>query len=137
MFLLVKSLLPIVLILICEKIWFSFSGEFLKDQLSQIALIKDNEFDIRIDSAILTYLVMSFSISYFVFTINFPDSLIQAISRGFLLGLVIYGVFDLTNRTILTHYSWKLVIVDMIWGTMMYSFVSGITFFVLNQFNRS
>ncbi len=104
MFLLVKSLLPIVLILICEKIWFSFSGEFLKDQLSQIALIKDNEFDIRIDSAILTYLVMSFSISYFVFTINFPDSLIQAISRGFLLGLVIYGVFDLTNRTILTHY---------------------------------
>jgi uncharacterized membrane protein len=43
----------------------------------------------------------------------------QAAGRGALLGLVVYGVYDMTNLATLKGWSWKLSLLDMAWGTLV------------------
>ncbi len=48
-----------------------------------------------------------------------PDSLATAIARSALLGLVAYGVYDMTNLATIRGWSLKLALVDMAWGTFI------------------
>lgn len=41
----------------------------------------------------------------------------DAVFRSALLGLVVYGVYDMTNLAVLRGWTWKLALVDMAWGT--------------------
>ena len=43
--------------------------------------------------------------------------LIDAFMWGSFTGFIMYGAYDLTNMSILTNWSWKIVLIDMIWGT--------------------
>ncbi len=46
-----------------------------------------------------------------------PAGLGQAVLRSALLGLVAYGVYDMTNLATLRGWTVKLALVDMAWGT--------------------
>ncbi len=129
----VGMVLHLVLILGLEKIWFSFAGSFLKRELSSIALIENNQFQVRLNAAILVYLIMAFSLQYFVFALKTPEGLFDVLTRSATLGFVVYGVFDLTNRAILRDYSWSMAIVDMFWGVFLYSAVGLISFYILGK----
>lgn len=39
-----------------------------------------------------------------------------SVARAAAMGLVVYGVYNLTNRATLAHYSWLLALVDTAWG---------------------
>jgi len=56
------------------------------------------------------------------------QSLGHAIVLGALLGLVTYAAYDLTNLATLDGFPFKVVVVDMIWGTALCATVSGITY---------
>ena len=56
------------------------------------------------------------------------QSLGHAIVLGALLGLVTYAAYDLTNLATLDGFPFKVVLVDMIWGTVLCATVSGITY---------
>lgn len=48
-----------------------------------------------------------------------PPSLGEAVLKAALVGLVAYGVYDLTNLATLRHWSWKLALADIAWGTFI------------------
>ena len=48
-----------------------------------------------------------------------PQSLGQAVFRSALLGLVVYGVYDMTNLATLRGWSLKLALSDVAWGTLV------------------
>ena len=48
-----------------------------------------------------------------------PPSAWHAAGRGALLGLIAYGVYDMTNLATLNGWSWRLSLVDMAWGTFV------------------
>ena len=56
------------------------------------------------------------------------QSLGHAVVLGALLGLVTYAAYDLTNLATLDGFPFKVVLVDMIWGTVLCATVSGITY---------
>ena len=56
------------------------------------------------------------------------QSLGYAVALGALLGLVTYAAYDLTNLATLEGFPFKVVVVDMIWGTVLCAGVSGITY---------
>lgn len=41
----------------------------------------------------------------------------EQVLRAAVVGLVAYGVYDLTNRATLRHWPWRLVLADIAWGT--------------------
>lgn len=58
-----------------------------------------------------------------------PDSLGAALFKSAAFGLVAYGVYDLTNMATLRHWSVKLALTDMAWGTFI-SLAAGAVAFV-------
>ena len=56
------------------------------------------------------------------------QSLGHAVILGAILGLVTYAAYDLTNLATLEGFPLKVVVVDMVWGTVLCAAVSGITY---------
>lgn len=56
------------------------------------------------------------------------QSLGHAVVLGALLGLVTYAAYDLTNLATLDGFPFKVVVIDMVWGTVLCAAVSGITY---------
>ncbi len=56
------------------------------------------------------------------------QSLSHAIALGALLGLVTYAAYDLTNLATLDGFPFKVVLVDMVWGTVLCGSVSAVTY---------
>ena len=43
----------------------------------------------------------------------------EAVLRAALIGLLVYGTYDLTNMATLRHWSLRLALVDIAWGTLV------------------
>lgn len=56
------------------------------------------------------------------------QSLGRAVLLGALLGLVTYAAYDLTNLATLEGFPFRVVVVDMAWGTVLCAVVSAVTF---------
>ena len=73
-------------------------------------------------AAVACYLVLAFAINYFI--IKDKKSVVDA----FLLGFVIYGVFDLTNMVIFKKWDLMLTIMDMVWGGVLFATTTYLTY---------
>ena len=62
-----------------------------------------------------------------IFVIPSSQTSLQALIYGALLGLITYGIYDLTNFSIIKEYSLKITIIDIIWGTFLLGIVSFLT----------
>jgi len=45
---------------------------------------------------------------------------------GALSGFIVYGVYNFTNYSTLTHYTLKLAVLDTLWGTFAFGVVSAL-----------
>lgn len=72
----------------------------------------------KLYSAIITYILMSYGLKILV--IDTKNSLNEKFKKAFLLGVVVYGVFDFTNLTIIDKWQLEISIMDMIWGGILF-----------------
>jgi len=72
--------------------------------------------------AILCYILLIGGLNYFI--ISPKRSLMDA----FLLGLVIYGVYETTNYTILQKWNMQAVALDTLWGGILFALTTKITY---------
>ena len=74
--------------------------------------------EIRLAPAILFYLLYVAGILVFVSgpaTATWPSTLLY----GALFGLFCYATFELTSLSLLKHWTWAVVLVDVSWGTLV------------------
>ena len=76
--------------------------------------IQGKDMSFRIVPAVLCYMLMIFGLYFLI--INSRVSEKQKLINSFVLGLVIYGVYDLTNYATIINWSSSIAIMDMIWG---------------------
>jgi uncharacterized membrane protein len=70
-------------------------------------------------AAILFYLLYAAGVSYFAVLTNSNHGLLTFALSGALIGLLSYGTYDLTNMATLAKWTWRLVVLDMLWGTVV------------------
>jgi len=74
----------------------------------------------RIIPGIICFLVLSFGINYFVLDkINDNNILLDSLKYGLPFGLVVYGVYDLTNIATFHKYTFETMIIDIVWGGIL------------------
>jgi uncharacterized membrane protein len=78
--------------------------------------------------AVAAYLFLSLGITMFV--LPRVGTLLQAAAFGALYGLVVFGVYEATNMAILQGWSWRVVVVDILWGCLGGAVLSCILFSV-------
>jgi len=57
-------------------------------------------------------------------------SVLVALWRGALFGLLAYATYDLTNLSTIRDWPWQVSVVDMIWGTTVTGIVATVGYFV-------
>ena len=85
----------------------------------QIVDIQGSEIKFRLLPAIVCYIALIFGLYYFV--INTNETREKKILNAFLLGLVIYAVYETTNYAILDKWTSEMVIIDTIWGGILFA----------------
>ena len=108
----------IVLILIDSIYLHTVSNYFNK----QIFSIQKSEIKLELVPAIICYLFLVFGLYYFIIKDKRP------IFDAFLLGIVIYMVYETTNKAILKNWNWKTVIIDGVWGGILFALTTYIIY---------
>jgi len=117
----VKILTTIFILVFFDLIYFYF----MKDMLSkQIIQVQGSPLVMDFFAAGLCYIALAFGLYYFV--LREKRSLLEA----FLLGIVIYAVYETTTKASLKKWSYKIVILDTLWGGILFT----LTTFVLRKF---
>ena len=78
----------------------------------------------KIPSMILCYLFLIAGINYFIIM---PK---RTVFDAFFLGIVIYGVYETTNFTLLNKWPLNIAIIDTLWGGILFALTTYITYAV-------
>ena len=88
----------------------------IKDYFNnQIKSVQGSPMNVNIFGAVLCYIFLIFGINYFIIK---PK---KSVSEAFLLGIVIYGVYETTNYALFKNWSILTVIIDTLWGGILFA----------------
>ena len=91
--------------------------------------VQKSPLKVRIIPAILVYVLMPFAVTYFA--ILQSKSITDAGVKGALLGLTIFGVYDLTNLATLDGWTIEMAIRDILWGIIMFTITSVVGYYFI------
>lgn len=126
----IKFVVALIIILIVDGIWLGYiSKKFYLKEMSSFSMTENGSLKARIYPIVFIYLLMAFGFAYFI---NIASGfLFSNFLKGAFFGLVLYGVYDLTNHALIKEFSLKLVLVDMLWGSILFGIVSLISGLIL------
>jgi uncharacterized membrane protein len=91
--------------------------------------------DVNWTAAVIFYLLFIVGLVIFVISPAVEKhSWVHALLFGALFGLITYSTYDLTNLATMKDWPLLVTIVDLIWGTVLASSVSVITYLIANKF---
>ena len=82
---------------------------------NQVKIIQGSPLKMNLLGAIICYIFLISGLNYFIIKPN------KSIQDAFLLGLVIYGVYETTNLALFQKWSWLTVLLDTLWGGILFA----------------
>jgi uncharacterized membrane protein len=82
---------------------------------NQIKTVQGSPIQINYLGAALCYILLIFGINYFIIKPR------KSVSDAFLLGIIIYGVYETTNLALFKNWSILTVIIDTLWGGLLFA----------------
>jgi uncharacterized membrane protein len=115
----------VITFFIIDLIWLGVvARSFYQNQMGHLMRT-----DVNWPAAIVFYLVFVVGIIVLaVWPAVERQSLGHALAHGALLGLVTYAAYDLTNLATLEGFPIRVVMVDMVWGTVLCATVSAVAY---------
>lgn len=62
------------------------------------------------------------------------EAILPAVMAGALFGLVAYATYDMTNLATIKGFTWRVAVVDMLWGTVLSATVTFLSLQVIKRF---
>lgn len=120
--------LPVFFVI--DIIWLGFIAKnFYRSQIGNLMKPEVNWI-----AAVIFYLIFIAGLVVFVITPAMEkSSLKHAFIYGALFGFVCYATYDLTNLAVAKDWPVLVTVVDLVWGAVLASSVSVITYFVANK----
>jgi uncharacterized membrane protein len=86
--------------------------------LSQIKQVQGSTPKINYLGVVLCYIFLIYGMNYFIIKPRRSEK------DAFLLGIIIYGVYETTNYALLKNWSMLTVIIDTLWGGILFASTS-------------
>ena len=112
-----------VVMLLLDFVYLSSTSHFFNDVVKGI---QGRKIRFNMIGAIICYPLLFLGLNYFVL-LNKKLSKKQKIIDALILGLVIYGVFETTNLAIFDNWLKEAVIIDTVWGGLLFTLTTIIT----------
>ncbi len=128
--------LPIFLLI--DLLWLGVvMNDFYSHELGELARRQGTALAPRWGAAVLVYLLIPGGLVLFVRPLLGVNATTwQAIGWGALYGLILYGVYDLTNLAVLEKWTVRMTFADIAWGCVLCGTISAIMRLVDNWLNR-
>jgi len=105
-------LISAILFVTIDSLYLSLIKNFFTKQITDV---QGSPVNMNFLAAILCYIFLIIGLNYFIIRPR------RSIQDAFLLGLVIYAVFETTNKTLFSNWSWITVIIDSLWGGILFA----------------
>ena len=112
-----RILISTILLFLIDSIYLTLFKEYF---YRQIQLVQNSSIKINILSVVMCYIFLIFGLNYFILEKK------KSVLDAFLLGLVIYGVYETTNHAIFSKWCILTVIIDTLWGGILFALTTGI-----------
>ena len=114
----------IIILTLLDAIYIKIFSTHCKQQILDV---QQSPIEFRWIPTIICYIVIIFSLNYFI--LQTDKSSKQKIIDAIVLGLVIYTIFETTNMAIFKNWNIKTVLIDGIWGGILF----GLTTFIITN----
>jgi len=115
-------LLVSAIVLVClDMAYLKTFGNYFSKQVSQV---QGSKMQVNYLAAIICYIFLIIGLNYFIIKPR------RSVNDAFLLGIVVYGVYETTNWAILKNWSAVSVVIDTLWGGTLFA----LTTFIVNGF---
>ena len=101
-----------IIILVLDTVYLSNFGA--KPFLKMVEKIQNEKTVLKFSAAGMAYILLILAMHQFI--IKDPTNY----QKAFILGIIIYGVFDATNMAIFNKYDYKIAIQDTLWGGILF-----------------
>ena len=127
-----KLIISSFLLLALDLIW--LKGYMGNEYSKMIRKIQGSDMQVNTVYAIMSYALMIIGLNVFVIpNINKDNLMMDSLKYGFLFGIVLYGVYDFTIGAVLKGWNFKLALIDVLWGGIVYFLASYLTFKILDH----
>ena len=124
---LLQILLTFVVFVILDSIYLiSMKGYFD----NQVKSIQGSPIKMNFVPAILCYISLVFGVYYFIIKERKP------LFDAFLLGLVIYTVYEFTNWALFDNWKPLTVLIDSLWGAVLFTLTTAIIYSIYGKSNK-
>ena len=111
-----------IIMLLLDSIYLSIFSNFFNNVVSKV---QGSKLTINLLGATLCYMFLVFGLNYFIISRKKP------ILDAFILGIVIYGVYETTTYALLDKWSPLAVILDTFWGGVLFTLTTYFTYKLL------
>jgi len=108
--------------LILDSIYLSIFSNFFNNVVTKV---QGSKLKINLIGATLCYIFLVFGLNYFIISRRKP------LLDAFILGIVIYGVYETTTYALLEKWSPLAVILDTFWGGVLFTLTTYLTYKIL------
>ena len=111
--------LSAVILLALDGIFIYATSPIFKRQIMDV---QGSPLKINMQGGALCYLFLIGGLYYFILKQH------RSVKDAFLLGLVIYGVFETTSFALLKNWKFTTVLLDTLWGGMLFALTTYLTY---------
>jgi uncharacterized membrane protein len=116
----IKTLLiTAIVMLLLDSVYLSIFSEFFNNVVQQV---QGSRIKFKLSGAILCYMLLIGGLYYFIISRN------KSVKEAFILGIVIYGVYESTTYALLDKWSPQAVLIDTLWGGILFALTTAITY---------
>ena len=115
----IKLIISAILLVVIDSFYLYNVGDYFKNQ---IFLIQKAPLKLNLLSTLICYVFLIFGLYYFVLKDNKP------IKDAFLFGVVVYMVFETTNKALFENWKWTTLLIDGIWGGILFAITTFLTY---------
>ena len=101
-----------IIFIVIDSVYLNIMKKYF---FNQIQSVQNSEPKLNFLGALLCYLFLIIGINYFIIKPR------KSVNEAFLLGIVIYGVYETTNYAILKNWSILTVFIDTLWGGLLFA----------------
>lgn len=120
-----EILISATIMLLLDSIYLSSFKKYFNKVFHSI---QGSEIKIKYSGVFLCYIVLLFGINYFI--ISRRASLLDA----FILGFVIYAVYETTNYATLDNWPIFMILLDSLWGGILLMITTFITYNIIHKY---
>jgi len=119
-------LLVLPIFLLIDLTWLGkIAVKFYKSELGPLARLQGDSLTPVLWAAAVVYLLIPLGIIIFALPrVDQQNMIASSLFWGFVYGVTLYGVFDMTNYSLIDKYPLRMAFVDIAWGGVLCSIVT-------------